>query len=56
MAIDDPERDSDDHWFFINTDATSLGDESLHDAWFHHGMAFTGGDAFPRRPGVVARI
>lgn len=30
-------------WFFINTDATSLGDVSPHDAWIEHGMAFTGG-------------
>lgn len=32
-----------DHWFFINTDASSLGGVSPHDAWLEHGMAFTGG-------------
>lgn len=30
-------------WYFVNTDATSLGGESPHDAWLEYGMAFTGG-------------
>lgn len=36
-----PEAD----WFFVNTDAVSLGGVSPHDRWIEHGMAFTGGSA-----------
>jgi hypothetical protein len=31
------------HYFFVNTDSTSLGNTSPHDKWFQHGYAFTGG-------------
>lgn len=44
MRADEPEQAGDGSWFFVNTDATSLGGKSPHDAWFRHGMAFTGGD------------
>ncbi len=32
------------NYYFINTDAGSLGNKSPHDLWFEHGRAFTGGD------------
>lgn len=31
-------------YFFINTDAKSLGFKSPHEKWFEYKMAFTGGD------------
>lgn len=34
------------HWYFINSDAKTLG-PSPHDLWFESGMAFTGGDMVP---------
>lgn len=30
-------------YYFVNTDAKSLGNVSPHDLWFQHGFAFTGG-------------
>jgi hypothetical protein len=30
-------------YYFINTDAKSLGSKSPHDKWMSHGYAFTGG-------------
>jgi predicted HNH restriction endonuclease len=43
LAVVAGDTTDDSGWFFINTDATSLGGRSPHDAWFEHGMAFAGG-------------
>lgn len=40
-------------WYFINTDAKSLGGQSPHDLWFEHGKAFVGGD--PRHGRLLQR-